>query len=181
MILNEKIIEKIKKESCLKFDKAGDFPILSSQIFKKTKRNIGVTTLKRLFCYINDNRHASEYTLNTIALFLGYPSWDNLTSEIRIDSEWNFDDETIYIQAVDPGTQILVQYLDRKVCFEVIEIEGVNVLRVKTVENGSLQCGDILYIHKIRIGEILEAEKVIRGTAVGNYRTNGEIKSISLS
>lgn len=181
MILNGKIIEMIKEESGLLFDKAGDFPLLASLIFKKTKRNIGVTTLKRLFCYINDDRHASDYTLNTIALFVGYPNWKELTDTIRIDSEWGYNDDTVYIQAVDPGSKILVQYLNRKVCFDVQEEEGVNVLVVKSAENSSLQCGDVLHVHSIRLGAILEAENVVRGTSIGNYRTNGEIKSITIS
>lgn len=49
------------------FDKAVDFGLLSSYIYKDTGRTIGVTTLKRLFNYINDERKTSEYTLNTIA------------------------------------------------------------------------------------------------------------------
>lgn len=53
------------------FDKAVDFGLLSSYIYKDTGRTIGVTTLKRLFNYINDERKTSEYTLNTIALYMG--------------------------------------------------------------------------------------------------------------
>ena len=88
MILNKRIIEDIKNESGLLFDKAGDFALLASLIYKKTKRNIGVTTLKRLFCYINDDRKASEYTLNTIALYLGFSTWDEYTSLQKIESDW---------------------------------------------------------------------------------------------
>ena len=80
MILNNAIIEDIKEKSGLLFDKAGDFSILSSLIFKETGRNIGVTTLKRLFHYIQDDRKASEYTLNTIALYVGYKSWEEYSS-----------------------------------------------------------------------------------------------------
>ena len=76
MILNNAIIEDVKEKSGLLFDKAGDFAILSSLIFKATGRSIGITTLKRLFYYINDDRKASEYTMNTIALYVGYKSWE---------------------------------------------------------------------------------------------------------
>lgn len=181
MILSNKIIEDIKNESGLLFDKAGDFAILSSAIYSKTKRNIGVTTLKRLFCYINDNRKASDYTLNTIALYMGFSSWEEYSSARKIESEWGFEDESIYIQALDPGTQITIQYLDRKVCFIVKVVDNVNVLEVVSVENGSLQKGDILHVHIIRKGAILEAESVMRGTNRGNYRTTGEIKRIEMN
>lgn len=49
MILNNAIIDDIKRNSGLLFDKAGDFGLLSTYIFKETGRTIGVTTLKRLF------------------------------------------------------------------------------------------------------------------------------------
>lgn len=180
MILSDKIIEEIKSESGLMFDKAGDFAILSSSIYAKTKRNIGVTTLKRLFCYINDERKASDYTLNTIALYLGYPSWTEYASARNLESEWGFDDESIYIQALDPGTHVTIQYLDRTVTTEVFDNNGFNMLRVTSVENGSLLVGDILNVYKIKKGEILEAKEVIRGHNHGNYKTNGEIKVITI-
>lgn len=180
MILNKRIIEDIKNESGLLFDKAGDFALLATLIYKKTKRNIGVTTLKRLFCYINDDRKASEYTLNTIALYLGFSTWDEYTSLQKIESDWGFDDESIYIQALDPGTLLTIKYLNRKVSFLVKELDGNNVLEVSGVENGSLQVGDILHVHKIKKGSILEAESVLRGTSHGNYKTNGEINFIEI-
>ena len=87
MILNDTIIDDIKRKSGLMFDKAVDFGLLSSYIYKDTGRTIGVTTLKRLFNYINDERKTSEYTLNTIALYMGYKSWDNYSSSKMLDSE----------------------------------------------------------------------------------------------
>ena len=115
MILNKRIIEDIKNESGLLFDKAGDFALLASLIYKKTKRNIGVTTLKRLFCYINDDRKASEYTLNTIALHLGFSTWDEYTSLQKIESDWGFEDENIYIQALNPEMLLTIKHLNRTV------------------------------------------------------------------
>ena len=142
MILNNAIIEDIKEKSSLLFDKAGDFSILSSLIFKETGRNIGVTTLKRLFHYIQDDRKASEYTLNTIALYVGYNSWEEYSSAKNLVSDWGYNDETLYIHALEINTKI--------------------------------------FVYKIRKGEILEAEKVIRGDSIGNYKTHGEIINVEL-
>lgn len=86
----------------------------------------------------------------------------------------------MWIQALDPGTQITIQYLDRTVCFIVKVLAGENILEVISVENSSLQKGDILHVYKIRNGAILEADSVIRGSNRGNYRTTGEIKRIEL-
>ena len=75
MILNEEIIKQIKDKSGLLLDQAKDISVLADKIFADTGRNIGVTTLKRLFGTINDSRMTIEYTLNTIAMYLGYSSW----------------------------------------------------------------------------------------------------------
>lgn len=41
--------------------------------------------------------------------------------------------------------------------------------------------GDILYVHKISVGKILQADKVIRGESIGNYKTNGEIFEVNVN
>lgn len=178
MTLNNKIIEKLKHKSNLLFDKAVDFDLLSNDIYKVTSRTIGVTTLKRLLNYIDDDRKTNEYTLNTIAMYLGYNDWTELIKDVNIDSAWNFDDDTVYVHALDVGTKVEVTYLDRYVQFVVGLKNGQNILCVQKVENSSLKIGDECEIYKIRKGEILEAKQVFRGKAVGNYRTNGEVSSI---
>lgn len=180
MILNNAIIDDVKKKSGLMFDKAGDFGLLSSYIFKETGRSIGTTTLKRLFNYINDERKTSEYTLNTIALYIGYKSWDDYSASKNLDSEWGYADETIYISTLDVGTKIIIKYLNRAITFEVCIMYGKNVLKVISSVNSSLQPMDILFVYRIKKGCILEAEKVLRGSDIGNYRTNGEIKTIEI-
>ena len=69
--------EDISNKAGLLLDRAGDFESLSSNVYKETGRTIGITTLKRLFNYIQDDRKASEYTLNTIAIYLGFDNWGN--------------------------------------------------------------------------------------------------------
>ena len=180
MILNTQIIQSIKSKSGLLFDKAKDFDILCGLIFKETGRTIGVNTIKRLLGYIEDDRKTIPYTLNTIALYLNYNSWEELCTAIRIDSDWDFEDDAIYVQSLEIGDELDVAYLNRKVTFLVSEIDGTKVFRVKSVENSSLRPGDILYVHKIQKGEIIEAEKAIRGAKTGNYKTNGEVSQITV-
>ena len=181
MTLNNNIINLLKQKSGLLFDKAGDFELLSSSVFSETGRTIGVTTLKRLFNYINDDRKASDYTLNTIALYLGYGDWEQLVHSININSAWGYDDEgTIYIQSLEAGTRLEVSYLNRKVLFVVTKRNGENVLKVVSAENSSLMIGDECDIYKISKGSFLEARHVYRGESIGNYKTRGEVSSINL-
>lgn len=180
MILNNQIITKIKEKSLLSFDKAKDFAILSSYIFEETKRYIGTTTLKRLFGYINDSRKTNEYTLNTIAIYLEYKNWDELCCSLRIDSDWNFEDDKVYVDDLDIGKEVFISYWDREVTFIVIEYQCKKALKVTKVLNSSLKEGDILLIQYLEIGKILEAKEVHRDSLVGNYCTNSELSEIHI-
>lgn len=150
-------------------------------IFNETGRTIGVTTLKRLFNYIDDNRKASDYTLNTISIYLGYVDWIELTHRVNINSIQGYDDGTVYIHSLKIGTHLDITYLNRKVTFIVVQRNGENVLRVEKSENSSLKEGDECVISKISKGAIVEAEKIYRGNNMGNYKTQGEVSSIKIS
>ncbi len=181
MIFSKDIINDIKTKSGLIFDRAGDFELLSSSVYKITGRTIGVTTLKRLFNYIQDNRKASEYTLNTIAIYLGYETWESYIKTNNFDSEWGFVSEAIYPKDLNIEDCITVKYLNRIVVFQVIEYEQEKVLKVIEVTNSSLKPGDIVFIHHLKLGEILIADRVLRDGSWGNYKTNGEIAFIDIS
>lgn len=175
MVLNSQIIESLKKESGLKLDKFKDFEILCDAIYKQTKRMIGLTTIKRLFGYIQDDRNPNDYTLNTIAIYLGFKDWEELSKSFRINSEWHYDDDSLYVQELKVGTTIKVKYLNRTVRFEVTLFHNSKVLKVLEAENSSLKIGDLLLVDYLKVGEVLKAKTVYRGTSIGNYRTNGEL------
>lgn len=181
MIFSNQTIEHLKEKSDLTFDKASDFSTLASFIANETKHTIGVTTLKRLFGYIEDARETNQSTLNIIAQYLGYKSWDLYINSFRIDSTWNDDQDTIWIENLMIGTKIEVMYLNRCVCFVVIEHDGFKALKVDSANNSSLKIGDIAFIDRLRKGECLEARKVIRGSVFGSYKTNGELKRITIT
>lgn len=181
MVLNNQIIDRLKEKSNLFLDKAKDFTILSASILDETKRSIGVTTIKRLLGYINDCRKTNEYTLNTIAIYLGCKSWNELCSSLRIDSDWNFEDERVYVSDMEIGKLVSVIYWNRKVTFEVVDFKGNKALKVTKVLNSSLKVNDILVIDYLEVGKILEAKEVYRDSLIGNYRTNNELSEINIA
>ena len=180
MILNNQILDMIKAKSGLDFDKAKDYDALCDCIFTETKRTIGVNTIKRLMGYIIDDRKTNEYTLNTIAIYLSFASWEELCGSIRIDSDWGFDDQTLYVEDFPINQEITVKYLNRTVTFMVVLFHSKKMLKVLKVLNSSLAVGDILDVDHLRIGDFLEAKKVYRGSSIGNYKTNGELKDVQI-
>ena len=180
MIFSNKTIEHIRKKSGLSFDRASDFSTLASLISNVTKHSIGITTLKRLFGYIDDSRETNKSTLNIIALYLGYSSWEDYISTMRVDSDWNVESETLWIAVLPIETQIEVSYLNRVVIFEVLTTEEGKALKVIDTKNSSLRKDDIVYLDRLKKGEPLEARKVYRGQSLGSYRTNGEVRLINI-
>lgn len=180
MILSNIVIDDLKEKSGLLFDQAKDFDMLAKLILEVTQRSIGVTTLKRLMGYIDDDHRTNSYTLNTIALYLGFPTWDDYLLARSVDSIWGFQDSAVYIQELELGSEVLVKYMDRTVKFKVVEHEEKKALMVIEAANSSLQPNDILNIHKIEKGKRLEAEKVFRGDLIGNYKTSSELTVVEL-
>jgi len=181
MILNKQITEKLALKSGLNFDKAKDYDVLCDKIYASTKRTIGVNTIKRLMGYIVDDRKTNDYTLNTIAIYLGFKTWDELCGSLRIDSDWNYEDQSVYTEEMPVETKISVKYLNRMVTFSVIVFNGKKMLKVLEASNSSLCAGDILEVAHLRYGQPIEAKKVYRGDTIGNYKTNGELKEIVIT
>lgn len=179
-VLSKDIIENIKQKSGLSFEQSKDYNQLSTLILTQTGRSIGCTTLKRLMGNIDDAREATEYTLNTIAQYLGADSWNSLIRQMTIESEMCYDDDSVYVRRLNLGQRIRVTYLNRIVVFEVINHSGSKALKVIDVKNGSLEKGDIAIVYRIRKGNVLEAERIIRGEDEWNYKTQGEITEICI-
>ena len=180
MLLSSLTIDALKAKSGLGFDRASDLNTLADWIGKETGHSIGATTLKRLFVYIDDPRQTNKSTLNLIANYLGYDTWEEYESSIRIDSEWDFQSDSVWIDKLDAGQNLIIGYLNRQVRFEVVNTDAGKALKVIHATNSSLKVGDILFIDMIDIGCKLEARKVMRGSFSGTYRTNGEIKTIKI-
>lgn len=181
MLLPIVTIDHIKELTALSFDKASDFDVLADRIAEKTNSRLGVTTLKRLFGYISDDRSTNKSTLNILAKFLDFPTWDRYWATVNFDSVWDEADDTVWVDELPIGTTIEVAYLNRTVGFETVDYHGRNALRVIKSVNSSLKIDDIAMICKIRKGEKLEASKVYRGDYSGPYHTNGEVMSLSLT
>ena len=180
MILSQLIINDLKQVSGLSFDQAKDYNVLAGLITRKTGRPMGATTLKRLMGYLEDDRKANSFTLNTIAIYLGYSSWQEMLEKRTLDSVWRFRDDAVFVHSLKEGTNIKIKYLDRSVFFEVALHDGQKCLRVISCENSSLLPGDLVITDHLRKGEIIQAEQIIRGEKIGNYKTKSEITHLEI-
>ena len=55
------------------------------------------------------------------------------------------------------------------------------ILAFSKAVNSSLLIGDIVFVHHLKVGENLVADKVFRNGLLGNYKTNGELSSVEVN
>ncbi len=77
----------VKKEILKKYGLgvayAKDCEILSNSILENTSRQLSNSTLKRFFGIVNTPFKPSKYTLDTIAIYLNFSTWDKLMLELK--------------------------------------------------------------------------------------------------
>ena len=80
-------IVHFKKEIQKKFGQkvvyAKDCQILSVDILEKTSRQISVSTLKRFFGIIRSPFNPSRFTLDTLAIYLDFKSWNDFINSFE--------------------------------------------------------------------------------------------------
>lgn len=73
----EKLRETIERVLNHKLHTPKDFVMLSRKIFEQQKQTVSATTLKRIWNYLkNEHVETRETTLNILARFAGYKSWE---------------------------------------------------------------------------------------------------------
>jgi len=140
-----------------------DVALLCEKIEERTGRPIGVNTLKRLFGMVKDVREPRIYTLDTIALYLGHDTWDDLVvGEDLTNSAFN-PLERIETASLKKGERIFFSYPpDREV---VVEYAGQGTQFVVTLSrNSKLLKGDIVSITQFVRGLPLPITEVIRSS-----------------
>lgn len=77
----EDLRNTIEKALGRKMQTPKDFDVLSDSIFEKTHQNISPTTLKRLWGYLQEPSIPRSSTLNLLAQYVGFDSWDAYCKE----------------------------------------------------------------------------------------------------
>ncbi|PKQ60310.1 hypothetical protein BZG02_19850 [Labilibaculum filiforme] len=77
------MIERLKSEVLKKFGSQLMYTkackILADEICKETDYRISPTTIRRIFGFLKSNAKPAKFTLNTLAIYIGYDSWDNFS------------------------------------------------------------------------------------------------------
>lgn len=169
MKLDEQILNIIRKKVASPLARPSEFEALAADIEQQTGERLGVNTLKRLFGIIDSNVKATKTTLDIVARYLGYDSYDMLYKCVfQINSSFSVLRDVVFPQSLPAGTVIETRYQpSRLVRMEVTEDHRC---RITYQENTKLKEGDILDIGQITKGMPLYVREVIRqGESLSSY------------
>ena len=159
MILPFHIIEMLKRKSGNDLRSAPSCKLLALDIESKTGAHIGITTLKRLLGFVDDDRKAYQSTLDIIAAYLGFHHWGELEA-VQDNGNSGFDSivREVRSERLPVGEYVRVAYLpDRSVLFRHL---GNGHYRIVESQNSKLQPLDEADIQSFILGYPLLASHV---------------------
>lgn len=155
--------------------------MLAKDITKRTSQYISVNTVKRLLGFLPYDKAHRLSTLNVIAQYLGYASWEDLTVALSGKNSGFEDIPTQDAASLSEGAELMVSYApDRRL--RLIHHAG-NSFTVTASERSKLKAGDNIVVAQFTVGYPLFATSVIRdGNELGSFTAGkvGGILSIKL-
>lgn len=82
MANESEILRRIRAMVGLDMSRSADYDVLSQAIRDRTKENLGVNTLKRLFGFKTDKVVPRLSTMDIIAQYLGYEDYETLIKKL---------------------------------------------------------------------------------------------------
>ena len=86
MANESEILRRIRAMVGLDMSRSADYDVLSQAIRDRTKENLGVNTLKRLFGFKTDKVVPRLSTMDIIAQYLGYEDYETLIKKLGEDA-----------------------------------------------------------------------------------------------
>ena len=175
MKLNDVVIKLLNQKAGCDVTTAYGATFLRNDIESATGENLSANTIKRLVGNLPYNSSPREITLEIIAKYLGYESWQLLSNYINQKiSEFNSGNIFYELDKMPPDQTIKIEWEpDRKI---IIRHKSGDKYEVISSENSKLLKGDFLYLSQISVGFPFMVRKVIRnGIDLGFYTASPEL------
>ena len=139
-----------------------DFQLLIQQIWEKNHAVLSLSTIKRLWGYVESNGAPRLSTLNTLAQFLGFTDWNAylVALEQREGTESAmFTGEGIQTADLQAGDKIAVAWQPNRQC--AFRYLGDNQFIVEESKNAKLQRGTIFSAARFMIGHPMYLDNIL--------------------
>ena len=136
-----------------------DFQLLIQHIWNERHMVLSLSTIKRLWGYIDSSAHPRLSTLNTLSQFLGYTDWNAYLAALELRSEIEsdlFKGEGVCSADLSINDLLQVSWLPNRQCifrylgnnrFEVIESIHAKLQLGDTFEAVAFIIGKPMYLH----------------------------------
>lgn len=161
--MNELVRKLLEEKFGRKIRYPKDCESLALQMNEAATQRISASTLKRLFGFITPTTSPSLYTLDTVAMFLGFADWESLQIQLMQQSDSTFSgsiSDIIRSEDIKPGTILEIGYARSKTI--TIQCTMPNEYIVIKSENSSLKENDHLHISVMAVNYPLMVGKVTR-------------------
>lgn len=160
----EKLREDIEKALACQMQTPRDFDYLSKRIYARLHVMLSPTTLKRFWGYLDDGGKPRISTLNILARFLGYHSWEEYHQNAMLPMEQQSDPimsrRLSVTQELVKGDRVRLSWLPGRIC-DIECLGGIN-FQVVASENTRLHPGDTFQCSLIVEGEPLYLDHLIQ-------------------
>ena len=139
-----------------------DFQLLIQQIWEKNHAVLSLSTIKRLWGYVESNGAPRLSTLNTLAQFLGFTDWNAylVALEQRGGTESAmFTGEGIQTADLQAGDRIVVAWQPNRQC--TFRYLGDNQFVVDSSKNAKLQQGTTFSAVRFTIGHPMYLDNIL--------------------
>lgn len=148
-----------------------DCSILMYDIKSETGESVGLNTLKRMFGFIDGHRVARTSTLDVLARYAGYRSWEEIMTTVGLESNSGFEDSEDEFYSDELPVKAVVEFEyspDRRVVM-VHEDEGDKFVVIES-ENSKLRRNDVVFVRYFLLHYPMYANNVIRnGRMLGRF------------
>ena len=174
-------IERLKKE-CERIygrnvSSPSDFDELSLKIRNATGRNISVSTLKRIWGYVNYPHNPSNEILSILSAYVGYRDWHDFSNNASVTDSSDFiGTDIVKSSELMMGNLIQIRWKPDRICtleylgtskFKVIEAQNSKLIEGDVISCGVIAKGEPMICHEVRREGRLLAEGYIAGKTDG--------------
>lgn len=127
-----------------RIETSNDFIFLSGEIRGRLNENLSVSTLKRIWGYVDGYASVRPSTLDILARFVGFSDWETFVSDYceveSVQSSHRVVSESIYAKDLNVGNQVEIAWNPNRKC--LLTYQGENLFVVCESENAKLKAGD---------------------------------------
>ena len=169
-MLPQEIVKKIEAKLGMEINYPQQCEIVAQAIEDETGQTLGVSTVKRMLGFLNEDRIPRQSTMDILSKFLGYKDAALMSKDISKDSEIS---DFTWMECVEPedlkeGTQLQITYDPQRLL--ILTYLGDNKFIVNESKRSKLEKGDVLEIHQLVVGHELLVNDVTReGKSKGSY------------